>query len=215
MNRHFATDIELPFIAIPAPAQEPPRSDLPDPGVVNYYLFENQRKLYIDYEVDDSILHVQRMIMRWNMEDAGKPVEERTPIRLYIFSPGGELTSMWALIDAIMLSETPVHTINVGLAASAASLIFMSGSKRYMLPNAKVLIHEGSAQISGDATKVRDASEYYKKDLKNMKEFILSRTSIPKATLNKKRSNDWELTAEECKQFDVCTDIVSSLNEIL
>ena len=90
-----------------------------------------------------------------------KPAEDRQPIKIYIISYGGDLDYMWAMVDIINASQTPVYTINIGVAASAASLIFISGHKRIMLPNSKVIIHEGSAAMSGDAVKVMPCSERY------------------------------------------------------
>ena len=158
---------------------------------------------------------IVRMIMRWNMEDGGLPEEERKPIWLYIESGGGNAVYMWTLIDAILSSVTPVYTVNMGLAASAAALIFMAGKIRFMMPRAKVMIHEGSASIEGDAGKVLDFSDAYKKDLQASRDYILERTQIPKRQLSKKRSNDWELDAAYCLEYKVCDKIVSGLNEIL
>lgn len=192
-----------------------PDSVLPDPDTVNYYVLANERKIFIDFDVGENLLPVQRMIMRWNSEDKGKLEEERTPIRVYILSYGGDLDYMWSFIDTLMLSNTPIYTINMGVAASAASLIFMSGKKRFMMPNAKVVVHEGSAQLSGDAVKVMDQSESYRRELKRMKDFILEHTSIPKAQLMKKRNNDWELDAEFCLANEVCDKIIENLEEVL
>lgn len=157
---------------------------------------------------------LHRMILRWNMEDKGKKPEERQPIWIYIMSPGGECDVMWALVDAIRLSATPVYTVNVGVASSAASLIFIAGHKRFMTPNAKVVIHEGSAQFGGDAIKVMDFSESYKKELKKMKQFILEHTGIPEKKLNAKRANDWELDAAFCMENKVCERVIESIEEV-
>ena len=70
---------------------------------------------------------LERLILRWNMEDKDIPPEDRKPIWVYIQSPGGNLLYMSALLDAIELSVTPVYTVNMGYAASAAALIFMAG----------------------------------------------------------------------------------------
>ena len=91
----------------------------------------------------------------------------------------------------------------------------MAGKKRFMMPRAKVIIHEGSAQMAGDSTKVLDASDSYRKELKRMKDYILERTEIPKSTLMKKRNNDWELDADYCLENHVCDQVVHSLEEIL
>ena len=188
---------------------------LPIPDLVSYYVLENDRKLYLDNEVDGNALNIQRMILRWNMEDAGLPTEERKPIHLYIFSPGGEVDTMWSLIDTMEASETPIYTVNMGVAASAAGLIFMAGSKRYMLSRSRVVIHEGSARMAGDAVKVMDAGESYKKMLRQMKEYILKRTRISAAVLNKQKCHDWELDAKYCLEHGVCDAVVQRLSEIL
>lgn len=188
---------------------------LPIPDLVSYYILENDRKLYLDNEVDNNVLNIQRMILRWNMEDAEKPAEERKPIILYIFSPGGDVDMMWSLIDTIEASETPVNTVNMGVAASAAGLIFLAGHKRYMLSRSRVVIHEGSARMAGDAVKVMDAGESYKKMLKQMKEYILKRTHINASVLNKQKCHDWELDAKYCLEHGVCEEIVEKLRDII
>lgn len=192
-----------------------PDKMLPDPDNLSYYILENERKLYLDVDIDECVMSIHRMILRWNIEDKGKPVEDRMPIRLYIMSYGGDLDYMWSLIDAIEASVTPVYTINVGLCASAASLIFMAGSKRYMLPNAKVLIHEGSAQLGGDAQKIFDASDTYKRQIKQMKDYILARTEIPPQQLNKKRNNDWTIDAAQCLEYKICDQVVATVDEVI
>lgn len=204
-----------------APQQEPVRIEhpvdpgLPIPELVSYYELEKKRKLYLDSDVDNSVLSIQRMLLRWNMEDAGKPAEEREPIWLYIFSPGGHIGYMWSLVDTIAASETPVHTVNMGVAASAAGIIYLAGHRRFMLPRAKMVIHEGSASMAGDAVKVLDASESYKKAMKQMKDYILSRTNISASILNKQKCHDWELDSTYCLEHGVCHSIVSKLSEIL
>lgn len=192
-----------------------PKETLPHPDEISYYILEKERKLYLDFDVGDDVMSYHRMILRWNIEDRGIPRNQRKPIWIYIQSPGGDLYCMWSLVDAMLLSETPVYTVNIGYCASAASLIYLAGEKRYMTPRAKLLIHEGSAALSGDATKLLDASDSYKKELKAMKDFILDRTNIPKTQLMKKRSNDWELDADYCLEHGVCHQIVTNIDEII
>lgn len=194
---------------------EVPNETLPDPSTLSYYVLEKERKVYMDFEVSPAVIELQKLILRWNKEDQGKPVGERKPIRLYIMSYGGDLDYMWTLVDAMMLSVTPIYTINMGVAASAAALIFLAGSKRFMTPNAKVLIHEGSAQVAGDANKVMDATKAYKAELDRMKEFILLRTEIPKKLLDKRRTDDWTIPAQECLDMKVCDRIIESIDEVL
>lgn len=194
---------------------EMPDAILPDPCNVTHYIFEQDRKVFIDFDIGPDVLEISKMIMRWNMEDKGKPKEERKPITVYVYSYGGDMDCMWSIIDTIMASDTPVRTVNLGIAASAAGLIFLAGHERYMMPRAKIVIHEGSASIAGDAVKVMDESDGYKLSLAQMKDFIIERTEIDKKALNKKRYNDWSLDAKFCLEKKVCHKIVSSLDEIV
>lgn len=188
---------------------------LPVSDDVSNWALEKERKIYLDTDVDDSMLAIQRLILRWNIEDRGVAAEDRKPIWIYIMSYGGELDNMWMVIDAIQTSATPVYTVNLGIAGSAASLIFLSGHKRFMMPRAKLIVHEGSAQLSGDAVKVMDQSESYKKQLKQMKEFIFETTEIPRTQLMKKRNNDWELDAQYCLEHKACEVIANKMEDII
>ena len=122
---------------------------------------------------------------------------------------------MWPLIDTMEASVTPIYTINLFMAGSAAALIFLAGHKRYMMKNAKMIIHEGQNEISGDAVKVLDATESYKKQLKKMKEFIADHSEISKSLIMKKRNNDWELDAKYCIENKACEQIINTLEDIL
>ncbi len=194
---------------------DPSTLSLPDPSLVTLYQNLGERRIWLDIEVTASALEFIKCIHRWNAEDAGKPVEDRKPIWVYLFNYGGSMDVMWAFIDAMERSTTPVYTVNVGQCGSAAALIFMSGHRRFMMPRATVIIHEGSGQIDGDAVKVLDQADSYRAMLKKMKEFILSKTEIPSSTLSRKKNNDWELDAETCLKYKVCDELVSSLDNIV
>jgi ATP-dependent Clp protease protease subunit len=122
---------------------------------------------------------------------------------------------MWAMLDAMLTSVTPIITVNLGVAASAASLIFLAGSKRYMMPTANVIIHEGSTELAGDANKVMDAIKNYDSELAKMKAFILSRSQIPPRVMKQKRKDDWYIDAKTCLEYGVCHKVVESLDEIM
>lgn len=194
---------------------ELPDQVLPDPAVVNYYQFEQDRKLFLDQDVGYPILEMIKLIMRWNMEDKEKPIEERTPITIYIMSDGGSLVYMWSMLDIMLASKTPIITVNLGVAASSAALIFMAGSRRYMLSKSVTVIHQGSAEVAGDANKIMDAVDNYKLELDKMKTFILSRTSINPKLFNKKNKDDWYIDADACVEYGICDKIVETLDEII
>ena len=62
---------------------------LPEPETLNFYKLYQKRIVYVMGEIDAWLLEISKMIQLANIEDAGKPVEDRLPIKIYIFSPGG------------------------------------------------------------------------------------------------------------------------------
>ncbi len=190
-------------------------TNFPDPDYLAYHQLLKDRIVYIETAVDECMLRIHKQIMLWNTEDRGKSIEDRKPIKIVIMSYGGSCDYMWMIIDMIKASQTPVYTYNIGVAHSAAGLIFMAGQKRFMTKSACVMIHEGSAGFDGDASKVLDATESYKKCLQRMRGYILECTEIPKATISRKKANDWELDADECMKYKVCDAIIDSVNDIV
>ena len=192
-----------------------PDPNLPDPATISYYVFEGDRKLFLETEIGYSVMEIIKLILRWNMEDRNIPVEQRKPITIYIMSDGGSLCYMWSLIDVIKASKTPIITVNLGIAASAAALIYLAGSKRIMMPTSILVLHEGSTEMSGDASKVMDAINNYSRELKKMREYIIERTKIPPNLINKKRKDDWYIDAQFCLENGVCHSVVETLDEII
>ena len=110
------------FVTIPERANY----SVADPELLFYYEDLNERVWNLVSEVDDSLLDFARHVIRQNREDRGIPVEERKPIRLYINSPGGDLTIYETVKDVIEMSKTPIIGIVLGMAYSAAALLLLS-----------------------------------------------------------------------------------------
>ena len=160
---------------------------LPSPELLDLYADRKNRIIYIDYDIDESLLRdVGRQIIEYNRSDRGKPVKERTPIVILINSGGGCLDSTYATIAIMETSKTPIITVNMNCAYSAAGLILMAGHKRYCMPRSQVLIHSGSAQgISGNYEDIQESTKSYKKMIEEMREFIVSKTKIDKSLMKK------------------------------
>ena len=195
--------------------ESPGQYSTPNPSMVTFYRNLKDRKLWLDDDIGQIVVEYAKLILRWNEEDAGKPVDERKPIKIYIFSDGGNADNMWMFLDMIAASETPVWTINVGKCWSAAALIFMAGHKRIMMSSSTVLIHEGSGMIAGDAIKVMDQADSYRQKVKKMHGYIISHTSIPAAMLTKKKNNDWELDSGTCLKYGVCDSVANTMSDIM
>lgn len=190
---------------------------LPSPELLDLYADRKNRIIYIDYDIDESLLRdVGRQIIEYNRSDRGKSVKERTPIVILINSGGGCLDSTYATIAIMETSKTPIITVNMNCAYSAAGLILMAGHKRYCMPRSQVLIHSGSAQgISGNYEDIQESTKSYKKMIEEMREFIVSKTKIDKSLMKKNQSKDWYLPTSEQIELGVVDEVVADLDSIL
>ena len=188
---------------------------LPSPELLSYYTDMQRRIIWVDFEIDDRLLLIIKQILRWNQEDIGVPKEQRKPIHMLIFSPGGDLYLAFGCIDVMKLSVTPIITVNMGEASSAGLYLLLSGDKRYCLPNATSVLHSGSATLGGTASQVNSSAQYYKDQLNRMKNFVLERTTIDARTYKKRQDEDWYLSAEDQLKLGVVDGIVDSLAYII
>ncbi len=164
----------------------------------------------IDNIISESVTHLIRF---WNKADEGIPVEERKPIKLLIDSYGGSLTGGLMMADAIRLSKTPVHTINIGCAYSAGLLVFMTGHRRFCYPSASFLFHEGATTTDGyiDAGKFRNYASFYDQLILRLKKYFLECTNITEELYQEKKNDDWWFFAEEAIENGFCDEILEEL----
>lgn len=123
------------------------------------------------------------------------PVDQRTPIKVIFFSPGGELEVNNCLVDTIQLSTTKVIGINVGVAASSGCFIYLSCHERYTFPTAEFLVHKGGGSFAGNYNEVVAAIMNYQRQIEELGNFVLSRTKIPEDVFYENFDNDWYLSA--------------------
>ena len=150
---------------------------LPDPELRNFYLDLENRTFWLDNEVTPYLLELVRYIARWNKEDKKVPIKKRKPIRIFIFSPGGDLETYRSVADVIQLSKTPIVGINMGMAYSAAAMIFLSCHTRLMLPSASILFHKGSGNLGGSFNEVYAAMIEYQKQVEELSNIIKKNTT--------------------------------------
>src|SRR3954452_13925079 len=109
----------------------------------------NQRLVFFGTQLDDNVANlIIAQLLHLEAEDPGKD------IRLYINSPGGDMTALFAIYDTMNVLRCDVATYCIGQAASAAAVILAGGTKgrRVALPNARVLIHQPHGGAQGQST---------------------------------------------------------------
>ena len=174
-------------------------SSLPDPITYQYYRQLKDRKI----------------IIQMNIEERDIPKEQLQPIRLFIHSYGGDLEQANFFCDLVQVSRIPIITIAMGVAMSAGFLIFLSGHKRYAFKHTQLMVHSGSAAFQGTAEQIEEAQKNYKKQIEEMKTYILEKTTIDEKTFNKNKNKDWYLSSDELLKYHVIDEIITDLSVII
>lgn len=189
---------------------------LPDPMELNYWEARKNRTFYIDFEVDDDyqLLEIAKTIINMNVAEKDTPTEDLKPIYLWIMSYGGDLEQANFFCDLVETSRIPIVTVAMGAAMSAAFLIFLAGKRRYAFKHSQLLIHSGSGQLTGTAEQIKEAQLNYNRQIENMKDYILARTTIDAKTFNKNKTKDWYLTADELVKYHIVDKLVESFDDI-
>lgn len=178
------------------------------------FFFEDleKRHLFINGEINDTVIDdVAYYILRYNDIDRGKPENERKPIVLYINSPGGEIVPAFGLIDTMLVSKTPIHTVNIGECSSAGFLIYIAGTKRFAMPHSEFLLHDGFTGGVDSMAKLRDRIEFETGELvEEMRDYVLSRTKIDRKLYDKKYRIEWYFLPKKAVELGVADYIIGS-----
>lgn len=185
---------------------------LPDPQLRDYYADEQERIFWVDCQINENLLELVKMIIKCNKEDRGKAVEERKPIKVFINSPGGDVSVLWTTMKAIEISKTPVYTINYCDACSAAADLLASGHKRYALPGTSVMVHSGSCMYGGTIEQAESMKKYYDKLGKKVTDYFLAHTKVEPKVYKKKAPSDWYMDEQEALEYGLIDEIITDLD---
>lgn len=172
---------------------------------------DNHIYFYSDIE-RDKILLLNKMIRGLSRDfmlmakELG--VKEQPNIYLHIFSYGGLMHAGLAAMDAITSSEIPINTIIDGACASAATLLTITGKKRYMGRNSFVLIHQIRTFFSGKHDELKDEMYNSDKFMKILKDVYGKYTKMPMDLLEQIISRDIWLDADECLKYGIVDEII-------
>jgi len=133
-------------------------------------------------------------------------------ISLYINSPGGLVDQTLAIYDTMQLVDCKIATYCIGQAASGAAVILMAGTKghRFILPNAKVMLHQPYGGITGQAEDIRIQAEEVLRDKKRLNEIIAKLTGKEVAVVEEETERDRYLNADEALSYGIIDEILGS-----
>ena len=178
-----------------------------------YNIDMDEQQLYHDASKTSKLIEY---ILDFNREDEEIAPEERQPIRLYINSPGGDVTEGFALIDVMELSKTPIWTINLGEACSMAFLIGITGTKRFTLPSATFMMHEPSGLTVGKFSDMADKVAFNQRyGEKVIKSHVMRHSTMTSAKYNAISTKDFFMLPCDAMKYGFIDEIVTDVNKIL
>ena len=171
-----------------------------------YSMLLRERIVFLGQEVDDQIANL--LVAEILYLDANDPGRD---ISLYINSPGGLSYTGMAIYDVMQHVRSEVSTVCVGMGMSAAAMILCGGApgKRLATPNAKIMIHQGSAGARGAP---RDMEIHLREVLattRRMAEIIAHHSGQPIERVERDIDRDYFLTAEEAKDYGLIDQVIT------
>lgn len=165
-----------------------------------------ERIIFLGTEVDETIANlVIAQLLFLESEDPDKD------IKLYINSPGGSVYAGLAMFDTMNAIKPDVNTIVVGMAASMGAVLLSAGAKgkRFALPNAKIMIHQGSAGFSGTPSDIEITAREVLKSRQKLDEILAERTGKPVEEVHKDTDRDYWMSADEAKAYGLIDHIIT------
>ena len=166
-----------------------------------------ERIVFLGQEVEDSIANL--IAAQLLFLDAEDPTKD---IYLYVNSPGGSAYAGMAIYDAMQYVQSDVSTVCLGMGMSAAAMILSGGApgKRFALPNAKIMIHQGSAGYRGTPADIQIAAREVLSMTRRMAEIIAQHTNQDVEQVMKDIDRDRFMTPEEAVEYGIVDAIMEN-----
>jgi ATP-dependent Clp protease protease subunit len=154
--------------------------------------------------------HVANLIMAQLLHlESEEPDKD---ISLYINSPGGEITGLFAIYDTMQFIKPEVQTICIGQAASAAAVILAAGEpgKRFILPHARVLIHQPHGGAQGQAVDIQIQAKEITRMRETLDEILAHHTGQTTEKVSNDTDRDFIMGANEAKEYGIVDEVISN-----
>jgi ATP-dependent Clp protease protease subunit len=166
-----------------------------------------ERIVFLGTPIDDAVGDlVMAQLLHLESEDADKDIS------LYINSPGGDITSLFAIYDTMQYIKPEVSTICMGQAAAAAAVLLLAGAKgkRYALPHSRLLLHQPAGGVEGQAVDIEIQAKEIIRYRELLNELVAKHTGQPLEKVTKDTDRDFILTAEQAVEYGAVDEVITS-----
>ena len=164
------------------------------------------RIIFLGTPIDDTIANlIMAQLLHLESEDPDKD------IFLYINSPGGSITSLFAIYDTMQYIKPDVNTVCMGMAASAAAVILAGGAKgkRYGLPHARIMLHQPHGGAQGQASDIEIQARLIVQMREQLNEILVHHTGQDLSKIELDTERDYWMLAEEAKKYGVIDGVLT------
>lgn len=162
--------------------------------------------VFLGGPIDDTVANlVIAQLLFLQSEDPKKEVQ------LYINSPGGHVHAGMAIIDTMQHIKNPISTVCVGMAASMAAVILSCGNKgkRFILPNAEVMIHQPHGGTEGQASDIEISAKHILKTRATLNKILAKNTGQALSKIEKDVDRDFFMDADEAKKYGIIDQVMN------
>ena len=164
------------------------------------------RIIFLGTAIDDVVANlVMAQLLHLESEDPDRDVN------LYINSPGGEITSLFAIYDTIQYIKPDVSTVCMGMAASAAAVILAGGAKgkRFALPHARVMLHQPHGGARGQATDIEIQARLIVQMREQLNRILARHTGQEYEKVSSDTDRDFWMLADEAMKYGIVDDVLT------
>ncbi len=163
--------------------------------------------IFLGTPIDDTIANlVCAQLLHLESENPDKD------INIYINSPGGDITALFAIYDTMRYIKPDIATICFGQAASAAAVLLAAGAhgKRLALPHSRILLHQPYAGAQGQATDIELAAKEILRMRTMLEELLSQHTGQTVDKIHRDTDRDFVMSAAEAKDYGIIDEVISS-----
>jgi ATP-dependent Clp protease protease subunit len=166
-----------------------------------------ERIILLGTAVDEHVANlIMAQLLHLESEDPDKDIS------LYINSPGGEITGLFAIYDTMQFVKPDISTICIGQAASAAAVILAAGEngKRFILPHARVLIHQPHGGAQGQAVDIQIQAKEITRMRETLDEILAHHSGQTVEKVAADTDRDFIMGANEAKEYGIVDEVISN-----
>jgi ATP-dependent Clp protease, protease subunit len=162
--------------------------------------------IFLGTPIDDTIANlVCAQLLHLEAESPDKDIS------IYINSPGGDITALFAIYDTMQYVRPDISTICFGQAASAAAVLLAAGTKgkRLALPRARILLHQPYGQAMGQAADIELAAKEIERMRQQLEDLLSEHTGQPIDRIHRDTDRDFILSAQEAKEYGIIDEVIA------